>query len=497
MNTRNNIKGLLIVFCVMFVILSVYLVYTTDQYGTRWFASPYNSRVNAQKNNVIAGDILDRNGVTLATTDSEGDRVYPSDTSLRLATAHVVGDNYGQTFGAENFFSKYLLGFDQSLFTRVSTALSGRPGNGSDVVLTIDSKLSDTAFSAMGNFDGAVVVMNYKTGELLASVSKPSFDPKYVADYLNGKKDLDSSAMVNRVNSGKYTPGSVFKMVTALAAVRYLPGVTERTFHCDGPLAFDAKTGKYLPDVHFTSEEYKQTDETKAGMIGEYRVVRDYNDEYHGDITFAQAFAKSCNHVFAQLAMEIGADRLARVAREVGIDADFLFSDMVTAAGSFEKAATDVDLAWSGVGQYTDIATPLSVCLLAGSAGNGGVMMQPKLLREVRTSSGAVTHQVQPETERRAMSAAEAAALADLMVQVVEGGTGRSARVSGVTVAGKTGTAEVSSDEKAPNAWFAGFVRDDAHPLAVCVVLEQGGSGGSHAAPIAAQVLKKAISLGY
>ena len=505
MNTRNNIKGLLIVFCAMFVVLSIYLVYTVDQYGTRWFASPYNTRLNTQKNNVIAGDILDRNGKVLATTDSDGDRVYTDDSSVRRATSHVVGDNYGQTFGAENFFSKYLLGFDQSIFERITGALSGKPVNGSDVVLTIDSKLSDAAYAAMDDYRGAVVVMNYKTGEVLASVSQPTFDPKYVQDYLNGERELDESAMVNRVTSGRYTPGSVFKVVTALAAVRYLPGVTERTFTCDGPLAFDEKSGKYLPDVHLALDESGQTEGmeqggeegSQAGMLKGYRVVRDYNEEYHGKIDFKTAFAKSCNHVFGLLAMELGADRLARVAKEVGIGEDFLFDDMVTATGSFEKATTDVNLAWSGVGQYTDIETPLHMCLLAASIANDGIMVQPKLLKEVRTAMGIVTHQFMTETERKAMSAAEAQILSGFMVETVKSGTGTRAKVSGATVAGKTGTAEVSSGEDAPNAWFIGFVEEEEHPLAICVVLEKGGSGGRYAAPIAAKVLQKAIDLGY
>ncbi len=507
MNTRNNIKGLLIVFCAMFVVLSIYLVYTVDQYGTRWFASPYNTRLNAQKNNVIAGDILDRNGKVLATTDSDGDRVYIDDSSVRRANAHVVGDNYGQTFGAENFFSKYLLGFDQSIFERITGAFSGKPVNGSDVVLTIDSRLSDAAYDAMNDYRGAVVVMNYKTGEILASVSQPTFDPKYVQEYLNGDRELDESAMVNRVTSGRYTPGSVFKVVTGLAAIRYLPGVTERTFTCDGPLAFDEKTGKYLPDVHLALDESGQTEneaqqegeeqENQAGMLQGYRVLRDYNEEYHGKIDLKTAFAKSCNHVFGLLAMELGADRLARIAKEVGIGENFLFDDMVTATGSFEKASSDVNTAWSGVGQYTDIETPLHMCLLAASIANDGVMMQPKLLKEVKSAMGVTTHQLITETERKPMSAAEAQILAGFMAETVKNGTGTRAAVSGVTVAGKTGTAEVSSGEAAPNAWFIGFVEDEEHPLAICVVLEKGGSGGRNAAPIAGRVLEKAINLGY
>lgn len=492
MNTRRNIKGMLIIFCAMFLVLCIYLVYIINAYGTRWFSSPYNTRVDAQKNSVIAGDIRDRNGKTLATTDADGDRVYIDDSSIRRATAHAVGDNYGQTFGAENFFSKYLLGFDQSLADRLAQAMSGQKSYGSDIKLTIDSKLSDYAYNCMGDYKGAVAVMNYKTGEILATISQPTFDPKYMKEYLNEERDLADSAMVNRVNSGRYTPGSVFKIVTAVAAVRYLPGVTERTFHCDGPLVFDKNTRRMLTDVHIDQDEGDE-----AGISGEYLVVRDYNGEYHGELTFAEAFAKSCNHVFAQLAVELGADRLKKVASDLGVGDEFLFEDLVTASSSFEKGKSEYETAWSGIGQHKDIMTPLNMLLIAAGIANDGVMMEPKLLLDVEDYRGASIYAMQAAQYRKAFSQSEAKLLQELMVKAVQSGTGRNARVSGYTVGGKTGTAEVSSGEARPNAWFVGFIQETEHPLAICVVLEQGGSGGSNAAPIAGKVLKRAIELGY
>lgn len=496
MNTRRNIKGMLIVFCGMFVVLCVYLVYTVNAYGTRWFSSPYNTRLNAQKNRVIAGDILDRNGKQLATTNSAGDRVYVDDSTMRRATAHVVGDNYGQTFGAENFYSKYLLGFDQTIFERAGQAISGQQ-YGSDVKLTIDAALCDAAYHAMGDLNGALVLMNYKTGEILASVSKPTFDPKYVAEYISGKRTLEDSAMFNRVASGAYTPGSVYKIVTTVAALRYLPGVTERTFTCEGPLAFDATSGAYREEVVITAAEDLENKKTsEPGMSGTYSVLRDYNGEYHGTLDLKKAFAKSCNHTFAQLAMEIGADKMARVAKDLGVGDDFLFSDMVAAKSSYEKADNQRDLAWSGVGQYKNQMTPLYMCMLTAGIANDGVMLEPRLLYEVRTAAGLATYTTSAKVYRSPLSQAEVQFLQEAMLGVVQNGTGRNASISGVQVAGKTGTAEVAAGEKA-NAWFVGYVQENAHPLSICVVLEKGGSGGSNAAPVARQLIKKAIDLGY
>ena len=160
-----------------------------------------------------------------------------------------------------------------------------------------------------------------------------------------------------------------------------------------------------MPDVHISAEEdIASAEENEPGMSGKYLVVRDYSDEYHGELDMKTAFAKSCNHVFAQLAMEVGVDRLKRVAKELGVGDDFLFDDIVTAASSLDKADTEVDLAWSGVGQYTDIMTPLHMCMIAAGVANDGVMVEPKLLKSITNSLGVSTFAFKTETYRKAMS---------------------------------------------------------------------------------------------
>lgn len=136
MNTRRNIKGMLAVFVALFLLLAGYLVYIVGAYGTYWFASPYNTRVTKQKNAVQAGTIFDRRGFVLATTNEAGERNYAADESMRLATAHVIGDTTGQTLGAEALFAKYLLGFDQDLGEQLSYLVSGKQRTGADIMLT-------------------------------------------------------------------------------------------------------------------------------------------------------------------------------------------------------------------------------------------------------------------------------------------------------------------------------------------------------------------------
>jgi peptidoglycan glycosyltransferase len=502
-------------------VLSVYLIYIVTAYGTRWFTTPYNSRIASQKTTVAAGDIKDRNGFILASTDEDGNRVYSEDRSIRRTSSHVIGDNYGQVFGAETFYAQYLLGFDQNLYERVYQAVNGKQRKGSDVRMTIDAKLNDYVYDVMDYYRGAVIVMNYKTGEILASVSQPTFDPEYMEDYLSGKRELADSAMVNRATMGKYTPGSVFKLITLTAALRYIPNVEERIFHCGGPLVFDRKTGKYLESVQISSEEEKLfisepgeeenakedqgpgkddiTDRGAEPPINEkYSLVRDYNGDYHGDITLTEALEVSCNTTFGKLAMEIGTDRLAKVAREFGIGEDYLFDDMMVYSSSYTKADTDLNLAWSGVGQYKDVMTPIQMCMISSCIANEGIMMEPKLLRMVITSQNTISRSVEPEVLSKPFRSNEAETLRDYMISVVKNGTGKRAKVGDYKVGGKTGTAEVSGNKGVEaHAWFTGFVYNDDHPLAICVILEKAGSGGSVAAPIAGKILKKAIELGY
>jgi len=189
-STRNHIKAMLALFCVMFIVLSVYLGYIVNVYGNRWFASPYNTRVANRKGTIAAGMLLDRNGVRLAYTNSEGKRKYVDVKSLRRSMSHVIGDTYGQTFGAESMFAKYLLGFDSRLTDEFEQLIGTQQKVGSSVLLTVDSELCEYAYKLMDDYWGAVVLMNYKTGEILASVSQPTFDPKYMEDYLNGEKEL-------------------------------------------------------------------------------------------------------------------------------------------------------------------------------------------------------------------------------------------------------------------------------------------------------------------
>jgi len=457
---RNNIRALLVVFTVMFAGLVIYLGYAVIMYGERWFVSPYNPRIQNMETTVKAGDLRDRTGRTLLSIDSEGNREYVKDDDTRLAIAHVVGDSYGMTYGAQTMFAKYLFGFDKDTITRIVDLVSGEERTGSDVSLTIDSELCKSARDAMGDNAGAIVVMNYKTGEILASVSAPSFDPTNMDEFLKGGGD---SELVNRAFSGLYPPGSTFKLVTAAALIEN--GLDGFTTTCNGSTEIGGKTIKCTG--------------------------------HHGKEDLKEAIQHSCNVYFAEAAQELGTQKLAAEANKFLFNNDMLFDDVVMGKSVYESTDDKTNLSWSSIGQYHDLITPLHACMIAGAIANDGVMMEPKLLYTV-TNSLKTTVSVTPEAAATPIDSATAEKLQGFMINAVKNGTGKKAALKNYVVGGKTGTAEIADGEtNAEHAWFVGFVDDDEHPLAIAVILEKAGSGGSNAAPAAKKVLTKAIDLGY
>lgn len=460
-NVKKNMKFIILVFVVLFSGMIAYLGYAVTVYGERWFASPYNQRLENANSDVIKGAILDSKGVKLAWTE-DNERKYISDTSTRIAISHTLGDNYGMTQGAELLYAKYLFGFDSDVVSRVSELITGEKRKGSDVTLTIDNELCNYAASVMGDNEGAVILINYKTGEILASVSKPGFDPLKASDYAD---DKESTALFNRATMGKYPPGSTFKIITATAIIK--EGLQDKSFTCTGSVDIGGNTIKC------------------AGGTA------------HGDLTLSKAFDVSCNTYFATMAKDIGSKKLLAVAEKYGFNYDFLFNDMVLYQSDYKQSNYAADIALSGIGQYEDLITPLHSAMISGAIASNGTMMQPRLLKNVTTAEGRESL-TSAKVFKSDVSDGTAGIIKQLMISEVINGTGKAAAVEGLTIGGKTGTAEYIKDGKTKeHAWFTGFIADEEHPLAIAVILEGAGSGGRNSAPIASKVFKKAVELGY
>ena len=450
----------------LLVVAGVYGVYSVSTYGSRWFANARNTRYQTAKKTVVPGEIIDRNGVVLATTDEDGNRVYQSNVKSRSAIVHLLGDNEGNVSnGVESFQANYLLGFETSLSERVLALLKGQTRRGDDLTLTVDSKLCTAIVQAFVDQKsshgkaGAAVVMNYRTGELLALVSVPVFDPMNITDEV---KTSTLHPFWNRALQGTLPPGSTFKIITAASALENWPDAEQREFHCTG-----------------------------ATQVMD-QLIRDYGGSQHGKITLARAFRVSCNNTFAQTALLLGDAALRKTAEQFGFNDNFLFRDVVVENSTYPtKNRTNLEIAWSGDGQSQVSATPLHMCMVAAAVANDGVMMEPRLLSRVESPSGVVRLRYSQKVYGRAMSAATAQKLDGYMKDVVKNGTGTKAQVDGLSIAGKTGSAESSSNGQAvTHAWFVGYLDSETAPYAVCVMVEEGGSGGSVAAPVAAKIFE-------
>ena len=456
---RRNIKGLGALIAAVFLAVSGWFGYTVYTQGSRWMVSRYNSRIDRARSKVTMGDILDRNGILLASTDKEGDRYYAEDDAMRRAVSQTVGDSLSMAgAGVQTFHADTLLDVSGSALDRTFQLVRGEGTVGNTLRLTIDARLAryvSTQFPAGKN--GAVVVMNHKTGEILCMVSKPDYDPENLT---RSNIDMEGSAYLNRCLQGLYAPGSVMKIFTLAAVLEYNPAAVSRNYTCAG-----------------TSGYGRFTLRCAGGAV-------------HGDMNLRQAFAKSCNNVFGGLTVELGFDRMINACETMGFNDNFHFQDITLYESRFPDSVIDAgDLAWAGVGQSSVLVTPMHLCMLACAVAEGGVMPEPKLVAQVTGASGVARPRTQPGEYSRVMTEHTAQTVKSYMQSCVEKGTGTRARLAGYTVCGKTGSAQVSNDKSVPtNALFVGFIDSESAPYALAVVVEGGGSGGDTAAALAQSI---------
>lgn len=442
----------------LLVSLIIYGVYSLGVSGNRWFSSSVNTSLRKVKQGVVPGRIYDRNGIQLAGANNQGQRLYHADELTRRSLVHLLGVTDGTVKnGVETFMSYLLYAYDDSYLTRLSAAFSGRMRKGYDLRLSVSSGLSRLiAEQFPQGKSGAVMVMNYRTGEILAMSSFPNFDPLNMA----GIAADPSKPYLNNVTQWRSAPGSTFKVVTMAAALAQIPDVMERTFTC---------TGAYEVGDRFI---------TCAGNVK------------HGEITLKKALSVSCNITFAKLALELEDEHLRQAAQGFGLDDHLLFSDLVVENSRYPKTnRTAREVAWTGPGQSALFVTPLHMCLVASAIANDGVAMEPKLLLQAVDGNTRGKAQMVPTVYKTMMTKEHADVLADAMRQVVLSGTGTRASVPGLPICGKTGSAQIDGQENT-NAWFIGFIDDKTLPYALCVVVNNAGEGSRHAAPLARSIFE-------
>lgn len=427
---KNRATAALLIAALLIVGMCTYVL-RFAQNGEDWATFSASASVSTQ-GKVIAGTVTDRNGTVLAHAENS-EKTYADNTLIRIATLHTVGDFGGNIgTGVLTAFSDRLSGYNP---------VTGVTGEAGTITLSIDADLCALAYEALAGRAGAVLVSNYKTGEIVCMVSTPGYDP------LEGFDESDpayAGAYLNRCISSSYTPGSVFKLVTVAAALETIDDIYSRRFDCAGSIIVDG---------------------AQINCTG-----------VHGQQTIEQALANSCNCAFAQLSLELGGDVLAEYAQALGLTSSHSLSGIDTRRGSFEASPDgSAALAWSGIGQSTDLVCPYSMLRLCAAIANGGTAVEGSI---ILGETGKMSTLLSPDT---------AQALADMMNYNVQYSYG-SWNFPGLDICAKSGTAEVGDGTS--HSWFAGFLADDDNPYAFTVIIEGAGSGLRNAGAVANTVLQ-------
>ena len=398
--------------------------------------------------NLDGGVVTDRDGALLL--DSTDGRTYSADAVTRTATMHLLGDRYGYIQAPLlGSFADDMIGFDKI------NGLYGAEGTEANAALTLSAAAQTAAYQALGNYHGTVGVYNYKTGEILCAVTSPSYDPENMPDVDADTSGAYDGVYVNRFFQAAYTPGSIFKIVTLAAAIETVPDWENLTFTCEG------KT-----------------------IIGGQEIIC---EGVHGTITLKQALAHSCNVAFGELAGKVGTKALMEYAEKLGLSESFECDGIPVKAGTVDLKDADAgDLAWAGIGQYTDQVNALTFMRAMGRIAGGGTGAEPYLMAKI-TRGEKTAYEAKTETSSRALKAETAAKLTEYLRNNVATMYG-DWQFGGLNVCAKSGTAE--HEGETADAMFAGFCVDENCPLAFVVFVENGGSGSAVAAPIAAKVLQ-------
>ena len=414
-----------LVVCGMIVYLTRYI-----DHGKEW--ALYFSRANSGS----TGQIVDRNGITLAYFSGTQNYFCP-DPQTRIANYHVTGDYWGRSgTGILSRFWNDMQGF---------SLLTGTTRSEDRVfMLSIDARLNDRIYEALGNDrDGCMLVCNYRTGELLGMVSTPSVDP------LDGVNEPREGAFINRCLSASFTPGSIFKLVTASAAIENIPDLEQRRFFCD--------------------KEYEIAGVPITCIASHYTQ------------SFEDALANSCNIAFAQLGVRLGQDTMVDYVRRYGFLDRQSLDGIPTVAGSFPtEFVGDPELGWASIGQSTDTVCPYSMLRLVCAIANGGTLVEPHMIQN--GDEPARTLFMQPYTAEKLISMMNYNAVSHYNAEEL---------FPGLKLCAKTGTAEIGNDLS--HSWFVGFLADEEHPYAFVTLVERGGFGISTAGPVAAEVMLWAV----
>lgn len=453
---RNKpLKRVRLLFIVMFAGLTANILYFAIVQAETLVINDFNPRLEAMEASVIRGDIVDRNGLRLAySTVSEGkqERVYPFDGVY----AHTIGYTGIGKIGLEAYNNLDLIRSRNHLTDQVLEIFEKDMPKANSVITTLDGGLQALAYEQLGDNKGAVIAMDPKTGQVLAMVSKPDFDPNAIqTDFDLLIQDEDNASLLNRATQGLYPPGSTYKAITAIA---WLEEHLESDFfhYCEGEI-----------------------------FIGQ-KVIHCYDSKAHGRISLEEAFAKSCNTAFAKLGNELDRDRLQGISSQFMYNQEIPFElEVSTSSFVLNSDSSPNDVVETVIGQGETLVTPLNNVMIACAIANDGLVKKPYIVDRIVSSKGEVIEQTLPEDYREVMTSDMAQTLGRYMITASEpGGTAGGLTTDTYSVASKTGTAEHNPEEK-DHAWYIGYAPADNPQIAIAIIVEKVGPSSQFAVPIA------------
>lgn len=445
-------------FVALFLVMMGYLVYFQVAKSEDIIRSPYNARQDSYADRVVRGKIVDRSGNVLAQTN-----VYEDGTEVREYPygnmfTHVVGYSVQGKSGLESVANFDLLTSHAFFLEKLVKEFQDEKNIGDTVVTTLDATLQQAAYNALGSYKGAVVVMEPSTGKILAMVSKPDYDPNTVSQNWEALNSDENSVLLNRATQGQYAPGSTFKIITALEYMRENAAYSGYSYNCTGAIEQDGVS------------------------------IHCYGGNVHGTVSLQDSLAYSCNSSFSNIGLSLDISSFQATAKELMFGSK-LPSDLPYSQSSFalEEGAGSGDKMMTAMGQGKTQVSPYHMALITSAIANGGTLMKPYLIDSVTNYSGQEVKKNMPEEYKSLMTAEEAAQLKQYMKSVVEYGTASVLSGQSYTAAGKTGTAEYSSDKEKDHSWFIGMSNVDNPELVISVIIE-ASDGSAKAVNVAKQV---------
>lgn len=444
----------------IFLLMMGYMVYFNVFQSKDIINSPYNVRLDFMADRVVRGQILANDGAVLAKTDvSESGhetRVYPYGEMF----AHAVGYDSRGKAGLESTENFHLLTSNAFFTEKLWKEFREQKNIGDNIVTTLDVDLQEAAYKALGDYRGAVVVMEVSTGKILTMVSKPDFNPNTIANDWERLVSHGESVLLNRATQGAYIPGSTFKLVTTLAYMRQTPGYMDYMYDCEGSIVQDGTT------IHCAK------------------------NRAHGEQDLKASFANSCNAAYSDLGLILKYSNYKKTAEDLLFNKE-LPCRLPYSQSKFRLTKEDgsAETMMTAMGQGKTQTSPYHMLLISAAVANGGILMEPYMVDRIENYTGTTVEKYMPKKYDELMSSKEASVLKEYMLSVVENGTAAALKGQSYTVAGKTGTAEYSSDKEKTHSWFVGFTNVNNPDIAISVIIENYDNSGTNAVTVAKKVL--------